>query len=592
MDHDKTNCSHDRDDGSVSVLSGTSRKTITLKDVKGEFETEAESTILSAIERKEIDARREETDPDGVRKPSFLEGIPSSKVHLFVGDGDNLGEEKEGHEEDNVDTGVEGLGEESGVGIAGGRSNNNNAKFKLAARRVAQMKRLATKRDLMGAEVNEGTGGVDVGSEDNDLIGKANSFFRLNNQLETELNDVENQQPLTSSAPNDSSMDIFNDIEDGYDNGKNRQRRKMTCYRKNGCCSKLSNFFYIRINAGLRKLYYLAIFLFVTIGIACLLFYVFDNPIAKNDGTTYSWYFTLFARFGVTFTLAILIEVLLIDYLFLETNLAVRTIGRFCTLMAVHAKGWPLRIAIWGSLNFVFTIGNQDWRLHWLHNQEHIRVFNNSNPGPKTEEQENLRNIMLSLIILGVVTMFKRAYFAYFLGTKRYAMYNLQLKKIMRKVLIVSEIAIFAEEIENDIDFKSSEFRKNKEVRRGWLFQNVKSTYNIDDEEEDDDDDDERSDGDIYQMESEEPEKVVGARSGNDSSLPPNASPSRTPGGFNNIKKKILRFKTSHKSDVSKVINDDDSTLAKLLGEWKEPEITHNNSVRNRSSSCTFPCLY
>jgi hypothetical protein len=93
----------------------------------------------------------------------------------------------------------------------------------------------------------------------------------------------------------------------------------------------------------------------------CLLIATFNN-----QGVSFAWSILLLTRLFVTFTLAISTETLIIDYLFLETQLAVKSIGRVLTLMTVQAKGWPMRIVFWALWNFILIIGDAKWKRHWL----------------------------------------------------------------------------------------------------------------------------------------------------------------------------------------------------------------------------------
>jgi hypothetical protein len=125
----------------------------------------------------------------------------------------------------------------------------------------------------------------------------------------------------------------------------------------------------------------------------------------------------------VTFTLAISTETLIIDYLFLETQLAVKSIGRVLTLMTVQAKGWPMRIIFWALWNFILIIGDAKWKRHWLWWQSKVALFSTDNQGSEEHTISILIFTMASCLIVGLATMFKRAYFAYYFGRKKYGEY-------------------------------------------------------------------------------------------------------------------------------------------------------------------------
>lgn len=81
----------------ISVLSqNTVKKAVTVRDVRTEYESEAEAAILRQIEENEKKTRKLETNEDGVpvRRPSFLADIPADKIHLS--------EDPDDHEEEKI----------------------------------------------------------------------------------------------------------------------------------------------------------------------------------------------------------------------------------------------------------------------------------------------------------------------------------------------------------------------------------------------------------------------------------------------------------------------------------------------------------
>ncbi len=420
---------HHNDDGSAlsSILSqATNKKMITINDVKGKFETEAETSILMAVEENEKKVRMVKTGPDGELRPSFLTGIPSDKIHLFEDDGIADSSKKHGngaveeeHEKDSSDI-------DSTAGTMRAKD-----RFKAAANRAMMIQKLASVRDVDATlTANEANKYNETESAGN-LIEKANAIFRASQEIENQngndIRDPESQlqsskyfkvQPGTNAEANELHA---NGCSDDGEKTVNRERRCTTngCYRRRcGPCYKFTNFVWLRRRDGLRKLSALSIALVILLGIAAILFYVFGNPV-NDDGVAFSWVFILLARNCITFTLAIFTEAFLVDYLFLETKLAVKYIGKFLTLMTVQAKGWPLRILFFAMWNYILIIGDSKWKQYWLYWQHYVTMFTPLNPAPKNTTQF-LHLTMTACIIVGVSTMFKRAFFAFYLGKKKY----------------------------------------------------------------------------------------------------------------------------------------------------------------------------
>lgn len=382
----------DEEGASVSLLSShqnSDKKTFTIKDVKSEFETEAEATILKVIEENEKIARITETDEQGIRRPSFLADIPSEKVHLFV---------------DNVED-IGSVEKEKEVGIGSEDVENPHQKLKSATNRLMMLKRL--------------TSTVDLTKEKNDLtsIEEANEFFRMQNEIE---NNVKNEDKPASIEKLSYDDNAINYSYDGNVKKMEHSHRNEFYHRYCWPCIKLVN---ILAQSTWKYIGGLSILTLMLVGVAAILFYFCDNPLDSN-GVAYSWILLLVAKLVATSFLAVVVEAIIVDFLFLETRLAVMTIGRFFTLMTVQAKGWPLRIVFWSFWNYALIIGDIPWKQHWLGWQETIELFTPKNPGPNQEQLEVLNIIMVTCIILGLSTMVKRAYFAFLLGKKKYGKYS------------------------------------------------------------------------------------------------------------------------------------------------------------------------
>ena len=476
-----------RDDGTTtSFLSKMSKKTITFRDVKSEFETEAEATILKALEESERKSRMLETDDNGIRRPSFLAGIPSDKIHLFEDSEEDSSQEppkaNNNNNASNTSTGNAASATRAAKGslkttfksaanramilkklqstntsnAASGTSTAignpiNSRRFKSAANRAIMLKKLQSTQPLNQLEIHD----ENEINDTSDLIGKANAFFRVSAQVQNDhemdiipdveeggagqrrqsqsSNDQNQNQPSsseyfkvqTASPSSNAEVEKKNEkdsnlVSTAHSSLSNHSRKGgAACCRRNcGYCFNFIKFAALQKKSAYRSIKLLSIVLCILLGTATILFYLLGNPLT-NQGVSYSWFVLLIARLFVTFTLAILTETLIIDYLFLETQLAVKSIGRVFTLMTVQAKGWPMRIVFWALWNWILIIGDAKWKRHWLCWQSKVGLFSTDNPGSEI----SFLIFLMACMIAGLATMFKRAYFAYYLGRKKYGEY-------------------------------------------------------------------------------------------------------------------------------------------------------------------------
>lgn len=61
----------------------------------------------------------------------------------------------------------------------------------------------------------------------------------------------------------------------------------------------------------------------------------------------------------VTFTMALITQGLLIDYLALGSRLSLHWFGPLVTLVVVQSKGWPFISAWWGAYNLILLQGDE-----------------------------------------------------------------------------------------------------------------------------------------------------------------------------------------------------------------------------------------
>jgi hypothetical protein len=338
----RTSISRDKDnDDEVSVLSlPSTKKTITFKETKSAFAEEAELAIMQVIQ--DIDAVTEEQQSlnEDFQQP-VLKGVPTEAVQLLETlIADTTIDKKESNgiiagegEEEGQEEVVEVVGIQGSHDSVGASSRSQSSKLQSAAKRLMLIEKLKSTRFTnpeIGNDVNES------GNESTNLIGKANEVLRLGEMVQQhtensgniDIDDIEKQQGESDYPINKD------DTEEGINGAKGSR-----CYCSCRPLQRIFKLIYRKRAAIMQNLYFFVVAEIVLVGVAALIYYAFRNPIARE--ASYSWFVLLGARYLVTFELAVLVEAFFIDFLFVETKLAVWFLGRFLTLMAVQAKVSP-----------------------------------------------------------------------------------------------------------------------------------------------------------------------------------------------------------------------------------------------------------
>lgn len=375
----------------VSIPRSVKTAQITLSDVRGKYETAAETHILAAIEQKERERRlEEEASVSTETRKNILSGVPSNAVHLF-------------NEVVKEDTG-EAQKEESlrAKDIPFSPTTSAKPSLKDAASRITMMQKMAKmKSQRIVEDENE--------NESGDFVDDSNR-------------DPESQMDLSSE-----------DYENNPRRKKHRGRKVNKFYRKY-CrpCYSVTSFLKHRwdgIKYGLSWFFFLIV---PFLGLAACLYYFAGDPQSKFGGSI-AWYLILVARQCVTFLLAEVTQFILIDYIALETNIAVMAAGRFLTLMAVQAKGWPLLLIFWAGWNFGLLYGTHN--NHWLSFQDEVALFTpfrnetlsdggfkvveGTIPGGTLTHPAYLKTLIAAMVV-GSVVMAKRLFTALYLGKRTY----------------------------------------------------------------------------------------------------------------------------------------------------------------------------
>jgi hypothetical protein len=535
-----------------------------LEEVKSPFETEAETNILRAIEEKERED--EESCNKDEKIPALLAGVPSHAVHLF-----------ENVLDQNKNNGNHpGENAKSSASIARPFEPTKTARPSL--RDVAERMRMMQMVANMKSEQKSSTG-IDMmanGTEEPVLDDSA--IHRDPESLETPESSIHR----TSSNNNAS--------------GKETHRAKTFYRRRCVPCYTFTSFINVRWS-DIKYLLKMFFFLMIpSLGLSAILYYLAGNPLGPY-GASYSWWLQFLVRQSITFILAQFTQFILIDFIALETKLAVMAIGRMLTLMAVQAKGWPLIFVLWAVWDSILLYGVRNG--HWLSTQETFDMFNESNPSGSFMYSDVYRHLITAFIVVGLIVMIKRLLVSLMLGKRTYGKWNNcgvcgvalvitsnvsnlissftasfghKMERMMQKVLLIGEVAMLAEEIEFAIKNNASQNKtmSHQSPANKWLFEKYKTKgSNVDDDDDQEDDDDQveegmREDSELYKVE------------GMDDSI----------GSRRLVKKKKginswIRFSKNHsKEKAESLLKDTDrDVMESLLGEWEEPQLRKKSSV-------------
>lgn len=116
-------------------------------------------------------------------------------------------------------------------------------------------------------------------------------------------------------------------------------------------------------------------------------------------------------------------------------------------------QGWPSTLSLWAIFNFCFLAGPNRFAAHWLFWQDYIGLFNFENPaGNVVNSTLNIRILVISLV-LGIIVSLKRLFLGLYLGKRTFTAYADQLANIMKKILLISEVAALAKDFEREMKF-------------------------------------------------------------------------------------------------------------------------------------------
>ena len=138
---------------------------------------------------------------------------------------------------------------------------------------------------------------------------------------------------------------------------------------------------------------------------------------------------------------------IIVDKLVLATRIAVQCLGPLLTLCCIQARGWPFCMAMWGFLDLMLLEGASEFERHWLY-FTNIRLYSQGNSGSYVLTSEIYVRLLLSMVVAGFLTAGKRTAVAMYFGRRTFMEFKPRLEKLLKEVVLVSELAALAEEAE------------------------------------------------------------------------------------------------------------------------------------------------
>ena len=85
-------------------------------------------------------------------------------------------------------------------------------------------------------------------------------------------------------------------------------------------------------------------------------------------------------RQALTFSLAQIVQVVIVDFWCLNTHFFVHAFGRLLSLFLTSWKGWPFIAFLWGIFDFILLYGESKFASHWLYWQRIFYILTDINP--------------------------------------------------------------------------------------------------------------------------------------------------------------------------------------------------------------------
>ncbi|KAL3902660.1 MAG: hypothetical protein SGILL_010746, partial [Bacillariaceae sp.] len=188
---------------------------------------------------------------------------------------------------------------------------------------------------------------------------------------------------------------------------------------------------------------------------AYMFYYAMGNPQWSflPGHASMAWWCNFLGRQVLVLDLARLVQWCFIDKIVLGTRIAVKCLGPLLTLCFIQARGWPFVVALWGFLDLILLEGRGQFEQHWLYFVPQIGLYDNAtvsgdDSGSYILNSDIYVRLLLSMLLAGVAFAGKRTWVAMYFGRRTFVAFKPRLEKLLKEVVLVSEVAALADEAE------------------------------------------------------------------------------------------------------------------------------------------------
>ena len=125
-----------------------------------------------------------------------------------------------------------------------------------------------------------------------------------------------------------------------------------------------------------------------------------------------------------------------------------RLVGPVLTLLIVQSRGWPFVCFWWAIFDFAMLANGGQFAHHWLYWQDIIGLYNADDPSGNVPSSSLHTTLLTVVLSVSVVVAVKRFVIGLLLGRQTFTHYGEKLAGLMNRMLLVSEVAGLARDIE------------------------------------------------------------------------------------------------------------------------------------------------
>lgn len=260
------------------------------------------------------------------------------------------------------------------------------------------------------------------------------------------------QKESTSEESSDIETGPLSNSESSEDPGK----QKRNLFRFHPDWELWENDFPVRKLLGFAKkiLLYCVVPL---LSIAFVLYYLAGNPPNRAEQASASYILLFITRQFVVLGVATMLQRLIIS-LALNRHVFIHFAGPVVTLLIVQSKGWPQILFWWSIFDMAILSGPNPFANHWLYFQDFLTIFTDTNPSGNIVDNKWYSDLLRSAVFLSIVVSVKRFLVGLYLSRQTYQFYGQKLALVMRKMLLISEVARLAKSKSKQI--RSSSLKK------------------------------------------------------------------------------------------------------------------------------------